>query len=185
MYSNQKLLIAITALIFTTTAIQAFSKETERHLAIDPPETVDYVDIDRYLGRWYQQAVIPDFFERNCVNTQTFYSRINSTTIQVDNTCQRDGRKVESLGNATIEDASNSKLNVVFKNVIKFSAQYWIVKLGDAQNYGFSVISTPNYHYLAIASRNERMDDATYNSIIEWLRSKGGYQVDKLVRTKK
>ena len=99
MYSNQKLLIAITALIFTTTAIQAFSKETERHLAIDPPETVDYVDIDRYLGRWYQQAVIPDFFERNCVNTQTFYSRINSTSIQVDNTCQRDGRKVESLGN--------------------------------------------------------------------------------------
>ena len=66
---------------------------------------------------------------------------------------------MESLGNATIEDPSNSKLHVVFKNIIKFGAQYWIVKLGDAQDYGYSVISTPNYHYLAIASRNERMDD--------------------------
>ena len=27
-----------------------------------PPKTVDYVDIDRYLGKWYDIAQIPKFY---------------------------------------------------------------------------------------------------------------------------
>ena len=91
---------------------------------------------------------------------------------------------MESVGKATIEDSSNAKLKVVFNPIVKIGAQYWIVKLGDAYNYGYSVVSSPDYKYLWILSREKKMDDATYNSIIEWLKSQGGYQVDKLVRTK-
>lgn len=54
-------------------------------LTRDPPHTVPYVDINKYLGVWYEQAAIPVFYENNCERTTANYSLINSDTIRVDN----------------------------------------------------------------------------------------------------
>ena len=85
-----------------------------------------------------------------------------------------------------MENESHSKLKVIFNPLMKYGkGQYWIVKLGDAYNYGYSVVSTPDYKMLWILSRDYFMDDETYNSIINWLWEQGGYKVDKIVRSKR
>lgn len=55
------------------------------NLTRDPPHTVPYVDINKYVGVWYEQAAIPVFYENNCERTTANYSLINSDTIRVDN----------------------------------------------------------------------------------------------------
>jgi apolipoprotein D and lipocalin family protein len=63
------------------------------NLTKDPPQTVPYVDIAKYLGPWYEQAVIPFYFERNCEKTVATYSLNKDGTIRVDNVCYRNGVK--------------------------------------------------------------------------------------------
>lgn len=41
---------------------------------IDPPETVSCVDIDRYLGTWYEQARIPFFPQLGCIKSVAIYT---------------------------------------------------------------------------------------------------------------
>lgn len=70
------------------------------NLTLDPPKTVPYVDVNKYLGAWYEQAVIPYYFERNCERTVATYSLNKDGTIRVDNVCYRNGNKHESVGKA-------------------------------------------------------------------------------------
>lgn len=37
----------------------------------DPPTPVEAVDLQRYLGRWYEIAALPNFFQRKCVRDTT------------------------------------------------------------------------------------------------------------------
>lgn len=72
-------------------------------------------------------------------------------TVRVDNSCVRDGKLVENVGKAIPEDSTNAKLKVEFVQTLDIGAQYWIVRL--AKDYSYSVVSSPNYHYLWVLYR--------------------------------
>lgn len=55
------------------------------------PDTVPYVDVKSYAGVWYEQSVIPFYFERGCSKTKATYSLNKDGTIRVDNSCVRNG----------------------------------------------------------------------------------------------
>lgn len=59
----------------------------------NPPNVVPHVDVDKYLGTWYEQSTIPYYFERNCERTRATYSYNKDGTIRVDNLCYRNGVK--------------------------------------------------------------------------------------------
>ena len=48
-----------------------------------PPFTVGQVDINRYLGSWYEIALIPFFFEFGCTKTVATYSLNPDGSIRV------------------------------------------------------------------------------------------------------
>ena len=127
-----------------------------------PPQTVPYVNVTRYLGVWWEQARIPAGFEKGCVDTFATYSLINQSAIKVNNTCTRDGKTSSGIATGYIEDKTNSKLKVVFNPYIKLGGQYWIVKLGDRYDYEYSVVSSPDYRYLWILSREKKLNEQTY-----------------------
>lgn len=114
---------------------------------LDPPKTVPYVDIAKYLGVWYEQAVIPYYFERNCEKTRATYSLNTDGTIRVDNLCYRNGKAVESVGKAFPDpedkEKTNAKLKVEFVTTLDIKANYWIVRLD--KEYTYTVVSSPNY----------------------------------------
>jgi hypothetical protein len=81
----------------------------------DPPRTADSVDIGRYMGRWYEIAALPNFFQRQCVRDTTADYRLRSDgTVAVTNRCRKeDGTVDEAQGIARAADpATNSKLEV-------------------------------------------------------------------------
>ncbi|MBW6514038.1 MAG: lipocalin family protein [Candidatus Syntrophosphaera sp.] len=152
-----------------------------------PVTTVKSVDLDRYLGRWYQQAFFPTRFQKaDCGKVVTAeYSLGKKGRIRVLNTCWADeaATVVKSKANATAYavDRSNSKLKVTF--FWPFKGDYWIVKL-DQKNYSYTVVSDPNREYLWILSRERAFDRVTYQEILDWL-GQNGWDVKRLVFTGK
>lgn len=145
------------------------------------PVTVPYVNVTRYIGVWYEQAFIPFYFERGCSKTTATYSiNDDGKTLKVNNTCIRNGRPTTSIGKAIPEDSTNAKLKVEFIQTLDIGGQYWVVRLG--KDYEYSVVSSPNYQYLWILSRQQKLPEDVYNSIIADLK-KENFPVEKLVKT--
>ena len=111
----QKSLIALvlSLAIVSTVAMNIESTESSLRVNAEKPATVPYVDITKYSGVWYEQAVIQFYFERGCSKTTATYSlNADGKSIRVDNSCVRNGKVVESVGKAIPEDNTNSKLKV-------------------------------------------------------------------------
>lgn len=153
--------------------------------AENPVQTVSSVDIQRYLGVWYQQAFYPARFQKaDCGKVVTAeYSLLKNGKIRVVNTCYADADakvvKNRAKAKAWSVDPSNSKLKVMF--FWPFKGDYWIVKL-DQKNYSYTVVSDPSREYLWILTRDKVFDQITYQEIVDWLQS-NGWNIDRLVFT--
>ena len=114
-----------------------------------PLETVPYVDIERYLGKWYEIARYPNSFEEGCFGATAFYEKTQERgRIKVTNRCRKGGLQgelMEAMGQATIEDnPTNAKLKVQF--FWPFKGNYWIIDLD--QDYQYAIVSEPNRQYI-------------------------------------
>ena len=143
---------------------------------------VDSVDLERYLGKWYEIASYPAWFQKGCTGSTAEYSLLPDGKIQVVNRCRKDsleGPLKESKGKAeVVYSATNAKLKVwVFW---PFKGNYWIIDLNP--NYQWAVVGEPARKYLWILSRTPTMDAAVYQGILKRLPQKG-YDPDKLRRT--
>jgi apolipoprotein D and lipocalin family protein len=145
-----------------------------------PLQTVAHVDLDRYVGKWYELARYPNRFERECDRNVTAEYSKKASGIDVVNSCVRsDGKVKRSKGLAKIQDeASNAKLAVTF--FWPFYGKYWVIDLGP--NYEFAVVGEPSRKYLWILSRTSSMPDDKYADIVGRLAPKG-YDASKLVKT--
>ena len=136
------------------------------------------MDLERYMGTWYDIASIPAIFSIGCTKTQATYTLNDDSTVQVYNKCQRFGFESEVIGTAIAEDSTNSKLGVSFRP--GRVSPYWIVRLAD--DYSYVVVSDDDYDNLWVLSRTPKMSKKVYKSIIKSLR-KDGFLVDKLRMT--
>ena len=97
-----------------------------------PPETVAFVDLERYAGSWYEIASIPNRFQKHCRgNTRASYRPIEQQRIEVINSClDQDGTLDTAQGVARVVDAtSNAKLQVSFVSLFGwqlFWGDYWL-----------------------------------------------------------
>ena len=145
-----------------------------------PLQTVQKVDINRYLGTWYEIARYEHFFEKDCKNVSANYSMLDEQTIKVVNRCTNmlTNEKKEAIGRAYATDDTNSKLKVSFFR--PFYGDYWVLILDE--NYEYVVVGTPNRGYLWILARQKTISDEIKNSILEKLPSLG-FDASKLIWT--
>jgi apolipoprotein D and lipocalin family protein len=145
-----------------------------------PLKVVDKVEIDRYLGKWYEIALLPNSFQEGCHCTTAEYSLIDSTTIRVVNSCREDsadGELSQADGKAfVVEGSNNAKLEVQF--FWPFKGDYWIIAL-DNENYNYAMVGNPSREYLWILSRKPDMKEETYNMLVDKAKNKG-FDVSKL-----
>ena len=139
-----------------------------------PLDTVDSVDIQRYIGKWYEIALLPNSFEKECNCTTAEYSIIDPATIRVINTCRKgsvSGEIDKANGKAfVVEGSNNSKLRVQF--FWPFRGDYWILEL-DKENYSYAVVGDPSRKYLWILSRTPKMDEQIFNMLVDRCKVKG------------
>ena len=127
--------------------------------------TVDYVDLDQYLGRWYEIARYPNDFEQGCVGVTANYSLRGDGQIRVVNTCRNSsgGVKERIEGVARVDDRqTNAKLKVSF--FWPFSGPYWIIDLD--RDYQYAVVGEPGRRFFWILSRTPTMEDETLDAIL-------------------
>jgi len=136
-------------------------------------QVVPYVDIERYLGKWYEIALYPNWFEKGCFRSTAFYEKLENGQIKVTNQCRMhgtNGELNEAIGNADIADnKTNAKLKVQF--FWPFKGDYWIIDLD--KDYQYAIVSEPGRQYLWILSRTPNMDVQTLEILKEKIRSKG------------
>jgi len=148
-----------------------------------PPLTVvDRVEMERYLGKWYEIASYPAWFQKGCTGSTAEYSMLPKGKIRVVNRCFKDsleGPIKESRGKGVVVDKeTNAKLKVGF--FLWFKGNYWIIDLDP--DYQWAVVGEPKRKYLWILSRTPTMDDATYAGIISRLKEKS-YDPERLQKT--
>lgn len=145
-----------------------------------PLDTVEGLDVSRYVGKWYEIQRYPNFFEVGCEGVTAQYTPRDDGTIEVLNICRNPaGEEVSRIvGSATVPDpAVASKLTVTF-GTTPFPAPYWVIDLGA--NYEYAVVGDPSRTFLWILSRTPTLDEATLTAIRERLPEKG-YDPNRLV----
>jgi apolipoprotein D and lipocalin family protein len=147
-----------------------------------PLQTVERVELERYLGTWYEIASYPQRFQKNCTATTATYAAGEDGEIDVLNQCRKhtlDGKLDVAKGRARVVDAtSNAKLEVSFFG--PFWGDYWIIDLG--RDYEYAVVGHPSREYLWVLSRTRTMDATTYAGILERLDAQH-YDTSALVKT--
>ena len=142
-------------------------------------KTVSHVDLNRYLGVWYEIARYPNRFQKGCLGSRATYSLRPDGKISVLNECfdETTNKLRKAEGKAWVVDkTTNAKLKVSF--FWPFSGHYWIIELG--KDYEYAVIGHPDREYLWILSRNEEMQDDLYKEILSRL-AKHGYDTSRLI----
>jgi apolipoprotein D and lipocalin family protein len=177
--------VLLVGILLGTTYSLANDDNTKR-----PLEVVPSVDLNRYVGTWYEIARLPNSFQKKCVGDVTAnYTLLDDGTVKVVNRCRKEnGEMTEAEGKARrpSKDAPSSKLEVRFApgwlSWLPFVwANYWIVDLAD--DYSYAVVGEPNREYLWILSRTPKMDETVYERILERMKAKG-YDTAALVKTR-
>jgi apolipoprotein D and lipocalin family protein len=168
--------IIITLLIFIlavhVTLIKADKEKSAQDLV-----TVRKVDINKYVGLWYEIARIPNRFQKKCMqNTTAQYSLREDGKIEVINRCLKsNGETDEIKGIAKIADPeTNAKLKVSFVRFLGISlfwADYWIIDL--AEDYQWAVVGTPSRKYGWILARERELSQKTLEFIDQKLVEQG------------
>jgi apolipoprotein D and lipocalin family protein len=158
-------------------------------LQSDQVGTVDTVDLDRYVGDWFEIARFPNRFQRSCTgDVRATYTRRPDGRIDVVNRCRAtDGRIIEAQGIARVIDVRTSaKLKVRFAPaVLSFLpfvwGDYWIVGLAD--DYSWAVVGSPDRAYLWILARTSTLETGRLDAARAAARATG-FDTDRLAMTR-
>jgi apolipoprotein D and lipocalin family protein len=143
----------------------------------NPPTTVKYVDLKKYVGLWYEVAKIPNSFQDQCIkNTTAKYTLTENGEIKVTNSCiDKDGEIDDASGVVRIVDKkTNAKLEVSFVSFLgwrPFWGDYWIIGLDE--NYQWAIVGTPNRKYGWVLSRTPNLENETMDKIFQILKDQG------------
>lgn len=142
------------------------------------------VDLQRYLGRWYEQARYEAGFQKGCEAVTADYSLREDGLIRVLNSCREgavDGRLRTAEARARIVEGSrNAKLKVSFFGPF-YVGDYWV--LDHADDYSWSIVGEPSGRYLWLLTREARPSPAQGQALRQRARELG-YDLSLLRETR-
>ncbi|MEY6432970.1 lipocalin family protein [Thioalkalicoccus limnaeus] len=154
--------------------------------AAAPPPTVEHVDVERYLGHWYEIAVLPNMFQGGCArDTRATYGLREDGLISVTNRCVTSSGNTASItGVARPSDPEhNSKLKVSFFSLFGlrlYLGDYWVMEVGE--DYDYALVGHPTRRFGWVLARDPNPPP---ERVEQWLArlQDFGYDPDKFVRT--
>ena len=139
--------------------------------------TVKHLDLERYMGTWYEIARFDHPFERGLTNVTATYELRPDGKINVTNAGRKNGKQKTANGKAKQPDPSEpGKLKVAF--FLFFYADYYVLELD--KNYQWALIGSSSDKYLWILSRTQVMEKDTLEHILMKARERG-YDTSRLI----
>jgi apolipoprotein D and lipocalin family protein len=146
-----------------------------------PMPTVDYVDIDRFMGDWYVVANIPTFLEKDAHNAVETYRRNSDGSIATTFRFRADsfdGEQKEYNPVGFIQDTTtNATWGMRFVWPIK--ADYRVVYLDE--DYTKTVIARMARDYVWVMTRKPEFSDEEFEEMKSFIAGLG-YDASKLNR---
>lgn len=149
------------------------------------PATIPQLDLERYLGTWFEICRLPMKWEDETASDITAtYSLNEDGSIKVDNRClNAEGEPTQSLGHATAVDDTKAKLKVTFLpkllRWIPFTdGDYWVFKLDP--DYRIALVGSPDRKFLWLLSRNHKLTEAERAPYLDWAQA-AGFDVSTLI----
>jgi apolipoprotein D and lipocalin family protein len=148
------------------------------------PEPAKGVDIERYLGLWYEIGRYENGFERGLEGVTAEYRARPDGKIQVVNIGRLGGptgrvKMAEGLAKV-VKRSRNAKLKVSFFGPL-FFGDYWV--LDRADDYGWSIVGEPSGRFLWLLSRTPDMT-REFRAAIEGRAKELGYDTDLIRETR-
>jgi apolipoprotein D and lipocalin family protein len=160
--------LALALSLFVATTAQAATSTPEPRRGVDP---------DRFLGRWYEIARVPNTLQANCEGATSDWTKRSDGGYDVVQTChigKPDGPAKVWRGSGHI--IAPAKIRIGF--FAGFVHQdYWIIDRSD--DYSWSIMGTPNPRYVWIMSRRPVLSEAQKANLVARAQQLG-YDVAKL-----
>ena len=142
--------------------------------------TVKSLELERYLGKWYEIARFPHSFEKGLVGVTATYSLREDGKIKVLNQGYKstlDGKLKTAIGKAYIPDMNDlGKLRVSF--FLFFYGDYFILELDP--DYQWVLIGSSSDKYLWILSRTAQLEKTRLEELIRFAKNRG-YNTNQLL----
>lgn len=139
---------------------------------------VPSVDINRYLGNWYEVARYDHRFERGLTHCTANYTMQEDGTVQIVNRGMKKGERKTSVGKAKLT-SNPGILRVSF--FWPFYSDYRILMLDD--DYSYALVGSDSDDFLWILSRTPSLKSETLDHIIREAHHRG-YNTDNLIWVK-
>ena len=144
-------------------------------------ETVEYVDLERFMGDWYVIANIPTFLEKGAHNAVENYALNDDGTIATTFTYRKgsfDGKEKRYTPKGFVTDTETNALWGM-RFIWPIKADYRIVYLDD--DYTQTVIGRQKRDFVWIMARTPTIPDEDYERIVKFIESIG-YDISKIER---
>lgn len=142
------------------------------------------VDVDRYMGQWFEIARFPNRFEEGCAGVTATYERLSRQRVSVVNTCRDgglDGPEKQVKGRARVVGPGQLTVSFLPDAISMFdglaAGDYWVLWISE--DYGAAVVGEPSGRTGWILGRDTVLDDETRAAALEAL-AKAGYATDSL-----
>ena len=139
------------------------------------------IDPQRYSGRWYEVARLPNKIEADCVMSTSDWSRQSDGGFDVVQTCYAGSpvypQKVWRGSGRITDAATNSKFRIGFFGGL-IQKDYWVVDRAD--DYSWCLLTMPNPKYLWIMARSPSLNAAQKAALVAHARALG-FDTTKLV----
>ena len=141
-------------------------------------QDVDRLDLERYVGMWFEVGRLPLRFEDDDARDVTAeYSLNDDGTVRVDNRClDENGEPDQVVGDAVVDPEHSGRLRVSFlPNGLRWipftRADYWVLHVDE--DYRHALVGTPDRKHLWLLSRESKIEDAVERSFLDVARAQG------------
>ena len=166
-------------------AFSALAAGVTPRTLVSPLVAVPSLNVERYMGIWYEIAKYPNRFQKQCVaDTRAEYSLLPDGRVQVINRCRLENGEFESANGVArlMGGAGSPKLEVRFAPAwLSFIpavwGDYWVIDIDEA--YRLVAVSEPKRDYLWVLSRTPTVDASSYAALLVRL-GEQGFDLDRL-----
>lgn len=141
-----------------------------------PLQTPAKVELERFMGLWYEIAYTPNPFEKQCVgNTTDEYSLLSPRLIKVINRCDTQGKPFMAEGRSKILDDTGAIQRTTFLKLFSWIylplGDFWVTALD--KDYQYFIVAQPSRRYGWIMGRTPSLPMETLQHLAQKLKEQG------------